>query len=132
MKLFSHALLLAAMAATVTFAKKGKTFEANAFVTPKRDQTNGLQAEVEPYLKQNMLNLRQTNNESNYTEGQELWHDIHRTVATGGQEDLDTHIITTSDIDNYFNLQITTKLWFGSQPEPHDLILDTGSMVSLT
>lgn len=26
-----------------------------------------------------------------------------------------SHIVTTSDIDNYFNLQITTKLWFGSQ-----------------
>jgi hypothetical protein len=48
---FSKALLLAALAATGAYAKKGKTFEANAFVTPKRDQTNGLQAEIEPYLK---------------------------------------------------------------------------------
>ena len=57
-------------------------------------------------------------------------HDAYRTLVTGGAEDVESHIITTSDIDNYFNLQITTKLWFGSQSEPHDLILDTGSMVS--
>lgn len=77
-----------------------------------------------------MLNLRQTSNDLEAV-GEEIWHDIHRSVVTGGQEDLDTHIITTSDIDNYFNLQITTKLYFGSQQEPHDLILDTGSMVSI-
>jgi len=29
-------------------------------------------------------------------------------------EDMNAHIVTTSDIDNYFNLQITTKLYFGS------------------
>ena len=56
--------------------------------------------------------------------------DMVRSFVTGGKLDADTHIITTSEIDNYFNLQITTKLWFGSQQEPHDLILDTGSMVS--
>ena len=44
-------------------------------------------------------------------------------------EDDPSHIVTTSDIDNYFNLQITTQLFFGSNQEPHDLILDTGSMV---
>ena len=57
-------------------------------------------------------------------------HDLVREFVTGGKLDGETHIITTSEIDNYFNLQITTKLWFGSQQEPHDLILDTGSMVS--
>ena len=56
--------------------------------------------------------------------------DMVRSFVTGGKLDGDTHIITTSEIDNYFNLQITTKLWFGSQQEPHDLILDTGSIVS--
>ena len=56
--------------------------------------------------------------------------DMVRSFVSGGKLDGDTHIITTSEIDNYFNLQITTKLWFGSQQEPHDLILDTGSMVS--
>lgn len=49
-----------------------------------------------------------------YSEGNNFGHDAYRTFVTGGQEDVDTHIITTSDIDNYFNLQITTKLWFGS------------------
>ena len=39
-------------------------------------------------------------------------------------------IVGTKDIQNYFNLQITTKLYIGSNSEPHDLILDTGSMVS--
>ena len=58
MKLFSNALLMAAMAA-ITVAKKGKTFEANAFVTPKRDLTNAFEDDMEPYLKQNLLNLRQ-------------------------------------------------------------------------
>ena len=57
--------------------------------------------------------------------------DMVRSFVSGGKLDGDTHIITTSEIDNYFNLQITTKLWFGSQQEPHDLILDTGSMVSI-
>ena len=41
-------------------------------------------------------------------------------------------IVTTKDIDNYFNLQITTKVYIGSEQEAHDLILDTGSMVSLS
>ena len=103
MKLFSNALLTASMAATVAHAaKKGKTFEANAFVTPKRDNTNGLQNDMEPYLKQNYLNLRQTTTEEEVNGG--IGHDIIRTIVTGGQEDLNTHIITTSDIDNYFNL----------------------------
>lgn len=142
MKVFSNALLIAAMAAVVSVqAKKGKTFEANAYVTPKRDQTNAFSADMEPYLKQSLLNLRQTDDSTATTENdsaseqqnetkEEIWHDIHRSWVTGGQEDLNTHIITTNDIDNYFNLQITTKLWFGSNQEPHDLILDTGSMVS--
>ena len=48
-------------------------------------------------------------------------------------QDADNHqpsIVDTKDIDNYFNLQITTKLYIGSESSPHDLILDTGSMVS--
>ena len=104
MKLFSQALLLAAIVATEVQAKRGKTFEANAFVTPKRDNTNNVDAEMEPYLKQNYLNLRQTDNEEAENDGGKIWHDITRTLVTGGQEDLATHIITTSDIDNYFNL----------------------------
>ena len=59
MKFFSKALLMAAMAVISVQAKKGKTFEANAFVTPKRDLTNAFEADMEPYLKQNLLNLRQ-------------------------------------------------------------------------
>lgn len=54
MKLFSKALLLAAIVAQLTNAKKGKMFEANAFVTPKRENSN----QADPYLKQNLLNLR--------------------------------------------------------------------------
>ena len=117
MKLFSNVLLLAALAATVAQAKKGKTFETNAYVTPKRDQTNGLHPTQEPYLKQNMLNLRQQSEEENDLRdaGKQFVHSIAHAIVEGGEKDAETHIITTSDIDNYFNLQITTKLWFGSQ-----------------
>ena len=117
MKLFSNVLLLAALAATVAQAKKGKTFEANAYVTPKRDQTNGLHPRQEPYLKQNMLNLRQQSEDENDLRdaGKMFRHAIEHAIVEGGERDAATHIITTSDIDNYFNLQITTKLWFGSQ-----------------
>ena len=123
---FSKALLLAALSASATQAKRGKMFETNAFVTPKRDNTQNMlseEDEMEPYLKQNMLNLRQVDDGS-------LGHDLFRTIKTGGEEDVNTHIISTSDINNYFNLQVTTELFFGSESEPHNLILDTGSMVS--
>ena len=123
---FSKALLLAALTAETTQAKRGKIFESDAFVTPKRDNTASMLNDengMEPYLRQNLLNLRQTDDGA-------LGHDLFSTVATGGTEDLSTHIISTSDINNYFNLQVTTKLYFGSESEPHDLILDTGSMVS--
>lgn len=116
MKVFSQALLVAVIAATAA-AKKGKMFEANAYVTPKHDTPNI----VDPYLKQNYLNLRQVDPE-------EVAHDVTHAKK---EENVETHIVRTSDIDNYFNLQITTKLYFGSNQEPHDLILDTGSMVSL-
>ena len=53
MKVFTIALL---MAASFAEAKKGKMFETNAFVTPKRDMTANVTDE--PYLKQNLLNLR--------------------------------------------------------------------------
>ena len=105
-------MLTAAFAAT-SQALKGKTFEADAYVTPKRDTPKI----VDPYLKQNFLNLRQA-------DGNEVEHVDEHHFEEGH------HIVTTSDIDNYFNLQITTKLFFGSNQEPHDLILDTGSMVS--
>ena len=132
MKMFNHALLAAALLATSTVsAKQGKMFETNAYLTPKRETQNGV---IEPYLKQNLMNLRQSLDADSIEEGDEntMLHDIIRTVATGGQIDEETKIISTSDISNYFNLQITTQLYFGSQSEPHDLILDTGSMVSTT
>lgn len=81
--MFSKALLLAALTASGAYAKKGKTFEANAFVTPKRDQTHGLHPDMEPYLKQNLLNLRQTEDDLEAV-GKEIWHDIHRSIVTGG------------------------------------------------
>ena len=55
MKFFNTALLLAAMAGTLAQAKRGRTFEANAYVTPKSETANG----DELYLKQNMMNLQQ-------------------------------------------------------------------------
>ena len=54
MKVFSMSLLTAALLGSLTEAKKGKMFEANAFVTPKRENKE----EADPYLKQNLLNLR--------------------------------------------------------------------------
>ncbi len=98
MKIFSQALLLGALAAT-TEAKKGKMFEANAFVTPKRDTPN----QVDPYLKQNFLNLRQEDANDVESDGG-LYHDISRDFENGDEEGSEAHIVTTSDIDNYFNL----------------------------
>jgi hypothetical protein len=125
MKVFTSSLTVAAIAASVA-AKKGKMFEANAFVTPKREIANS--DLPDPYLQQNLLNLRQAEMDEYLNGG--IGHDIIRTIVTGGAEDTNTHIVSTSDIDNYFNLQITTTLYFGSNQEPHQLILDTGSMVS--
>ena len=104
MSLFNKALLLAALAATTSVhAKKGKMFEADAFVTPKSNSAN----REEPYLQQNkqnvLMNLRQTNEVEGH-DPEDWQHDLWRTIVTGGQEDVDTHIITTSDINNYFNL----------------------------
>ena len=56
MPIFSKALLLAAMAASpssLTSAKKGKMFESEAYLTPKRHADD----HTDPYLQQNMLNL---------------------------------------------------------------------------
>ena len=58
--------------------------------------------------------MDQAEDSMDYSDGA-LGHDVYRTFVTGGTEDVESHIITTSDIDNYFNLQITTKLWFGSE-----------------
>ena len=55
---------------------------------------------------------------------------IKHTLLADPDTVAENHIVATSDIDNYFNLQITAQLYFGSEQEPHDLILDTGSMVS--
>lgn len=127
MKIFGQALLVAALSAT---AQAKKVYEMNAMVTPKRDSPNT----VDPYLKENFLALRQQ--ESNEATQEEngvvgrIITDVASMVATVGGDA--NKIVSTSDIDNYFNLQITTKLYFGSQMDPHDLILDTGSMVSAT
>ena len=96
MKLFSKALLLAAIVAQLTDAKKGKMFEANAYVTPKRENSN----QADPYLKQNLLNLRQTK-DNDSDQSNNLLHDITHFKK---EEDLTTHIVSTSDIENYFNL----------------------------
>ena len=54
MKNFTQALLLAASLMLGAEAKNSKMFEANAYVTPKRENKNV----ADPYLKQNLLNLR--------------------------------------------------------------------------
>ena len=62
---------------------------------------------TDPYLQQNasLLNLRQQNAAE---EENNVIHDIISKIATTGDEPADTHIVTTSEVDNYFNLQITT------------------------
>ena len=100
-----------------------KVYEMNATVTPKRDSPNT----IDPYLKENFLSLRETEVQEDGVPGKILGQLAE--VVKGGDAN---KIVSTSDIDNYFNLQITTKLYFGSQQDPHDLILDTGSMVSKT
>ena len=123
MKVFSMALLgsaLIASLASVTEAK-ARTFETNAYVTPKRQNND----EADPYLKQNMLNLRQRTNDIldehlNDFDNEDLnkLGDAMRSAMAQERNDFDNevaqHIVTTSDIDNYFNLQITTQLFFGS------------------
>ena len=109
---FSQALTFAAFLANSSDAKKGKMFEANAFVTPKR----ATEERQDPYLKKKETPLS--------------FEDYGEDSHANDIEDPDTHIISTSDIDNYFNLQVTTQLYFGSEQQPHDLILDTGSAVS--
>lgn len=139
MKSFSRALLVSALSAPggVLAARSTKMIESEAFVTPKRASADSYSTPIhEPYLHENLLlNLRQQRNredggETPSNDVHDLGHDFYRRHVAGGAKDASTQIITTSDIDNYFNLQITTKLWIGSEAEPHDLILDTGSMVS--
>ena len=129
MKVFSMSLLTAALLGSLTEAKKGKMFGANAFVTPKRENKE----EADPYLKQNLLNLRQTDEfgqQINSMSLSKVAENIKHTLLADPDTVAENHIVATSDIDNYFNLQITAQLYFGSEQEPHDLILDTGSMVS--
>ncbi len=87
-------------------------FETNAYLTPKRESAN----EPEPYLKQNLMNLRQTLDEDSIENDSSLGPELVRSYASNDGEEVDpaASIINTSDISNYFNLQITTKLFFGS------------------
>ena len=104
MPIFSKAMLLAAMAASpssLALAKKGKMFESDAYVTPKRNASE----QTEPYLKQNYLSLHQYDPVSEPEEdSMDYWYDVAKEYVSGGALDEESHIITTSDIDNYFNL----------------------------
>ena len=79
----------------------------NAFVTPKSETANGADT---MYLKQNLLSLQQAGVDVLEEDG--IYQDVD--MEAYKVEDMKAHIVTTSDIDNYFNLQITTKLYFGS------------------
>jgi len=68
----------------------------NATITPKRDSPNT----IDPYLKDNYLSLRQNGpEEEDGVPGH--WFKDAAAVVVGGDA---THIVSTSDIDNYFNL----------------------------
>lgn len=86
----------AVLGALVPLAAAKKVFEANAYVTPKTENFKN-----EPYLDSYALRLATS-------EGEDVFE------SENGADDPAGHIVTTSDIDNYFNLQITTKLYFGS------------------
>lgn len=83
MKTFSKALVLAAFAASsfTVEAKRGKMFEANAYITPKRENQSN---QREPYLEQNLLNLRQVDNEIDKEKVHQMFSDLGRTTVTGG------------------------------------------------
>ena len=89
-----------------------KILETDAFITPKSLNRAGTE------IGNHLLNLESVI-EDDFAESNDV------IVENPGE------IVTTKDIDNYFNLQITTKVFIGSEQEPHDLILDTGSMVSI-
>lgn len=72
--------------------------ETDAYITHKNERM------ADPHIGNYMLNLEAVVPE----EGEEAG------VKKAGQ-DYGDKIITTKDIDNYFNLQITTKLYIGSQ-----------------
>ena len=96
---------MAALSAVSCEARK--VFEMNATVTPKRDSPNT----IDPYLKENFLNLRETGVQEDSMPGSHIVKHLAEVIKGGDAN----KIVSTSDIDNYFNLQITTKLYFGSQ-----------------
>jgi len=92
-------MLMAVLSATACHARK--VYEMNAMVTPKRDTPNV----IDPYLKENFLALRETNYEE---EEDGVPGHILGDIAAALTGNDPSNIVSTSDIDNYFNLQITT------------------------
>lgn len=92
MKIFTQAMVLVA---SMALAQAKTVYEMNAFVTPKRDSPNT----VDPYLKENFLNLRESSSVEDDVPGHIL-SDL-AAIQRGGDA---SRIVATSDIDNYFNL----------------------------
>ena len=90
-------LALIAMAAT---ASARVCLETDAYITPKTENRSDQQ-----FAGNVLLNLAALD------EGDE--HDVENKAVS--EEAAPGEIITTKDIDNYFNLQITTKMYVGSE-----------------
>ena len=105
-----------AILASLGLTQAGKILETDAFITPKTKNRADTQ------IGNHLLNLEAVIDED----------EIDSNEMNEAIVDDPGRIVTTKDIDNYFNLQITTKVYIGSEQEAHDLILDTGSMVSLS
>lgn len=96
MKMFSIGLLSAALLGSLAQAKRGRTFETDAYLTNKRTDHE------DPYLSQNLLlNMHQV--EDYVEEDGGIGHEILEHIV-GKDASAESHIVTTSDIDNYYNL----------------------------
>ena len=92
--------VMAVALALTNIAYARTCLETDAFVTPKAEN------KVEPHIGNHLLNLEAVLDTENGEADESNENDNH---AHPGE------IVTTKDIDNYFNLQITTKMYIGSQ-----------------
>ena len=96
---YGRVMAVALALTNITYART--CLETDAFITPKAEN------KVEPHIGNHLLNLEAV-----------LDADTNEADDESGQMDNHAHpgeIVTTKDIDNYFNLQITTKMYIGSQ-----------------
>ena len=92
----SFSLIACSVLALFKIADAGKCLETDAYITHKTNNR------AETPVGNHFLNLAALVDEDEYENGAVV-------------EDDPGHIVTTKDIDNYFNLQITTKIYIGSE-----------------